>query len=177
MNEEEIWKDIEGYEGLYQISNFGRVKSFPRLGARLKEHILKVTNNNGYMRLSLAKNKTRKYFYIHVLVAKAFIPNPNKYPEVNHIDENKSNNHVDNLEWCNKSYNANYGNRNKLISLHSAMLRPVLQFDLNGNFIKEYSSIREAVKELKIRSSGISNCCAGRYSKSGGYKWRYKEEK
>lgn len=172
----EIWKDIEGYEGLYQISNFGRVKSLKWNHSNIIK-TLKLSNNGGYIRTSLFKNKAEKRFYVHVLVAQAFIPNPNKYPEVNHIDENKSNNHVDNLEWCNKSYNANYGNRNKLISIHSAMLRPVLQFDLKGNFIKEYPSIAEAVEELKIRSSGISNCCAGRYSKSGGYKWRYKEEK
>ena len=115
--------------------------------------------------------------YVHDLVAEAFIPNPNHYTKINHIDENKGNNFYLNLEWCDKKYNSNYGNRNKLISQNSAMLRPIFQYDLEGNFIKEDPCITSAVKELGIRSSGISNCCAGRYSQSGGYKWKYKEEK
>lgn len=173
---DEIWKDIKGFEGLYQVSNYGQIKSLKWNHSNTIK-LLTLTNNQGYMRTYLFKDKIKYSKYVHDLVAEAFIPNPNHYTEVNHIDENKENNFYLNLEWCNKKYNSNYGNRNKLISQNSAMLRPILQYDLGDNFIKEYPCIISAVKELGIRSSGISNCCAGRYSQSGGYKWKYKEEK
>ena len=109
----EIWKDIEGYEGLYQVSNKGRIKSlnYKRTG---KEGILKgKADKNGYLIVFLYKNRKPKPFLIHRLVAEAFIPNVNDLPEVNHIDENKENNHVENLEWCTRKYNMNYGTRTK----------------------------------------------------------------
>ena len=103
----EIWENIEGYEGQYQISNYGRVKSFKNG----KEQIIKGNiNQKGYCIVDLYKNKEKKHFQVHRLVAKAFIPNPNNYPIVNHKDENPSNNRVDNLEWCTPKYNSNYGN-------------------------------------------------------------------
>ncbi len=119
----EIWKDIKGYEGLYQISNYGRVKSIPRTKkhsyngiAHLKEKILKPIYINGYQRVSLCKNSKATYMFVHKLVANAFIKNPNNYPEINHIDENKANNIYNNLEWCTHSYNINYGTRNERVS-------------------------------------------------------------
>ena len=109
----EIWKDIEGYEGLYQISNLGRVKSFPRKGTHTtKERIIKFAKSNkGYLIAILKNNDVQKAFSVHRLVAKAFIPNPNNLPQVNHKDENKENNNVNNLEWCNNWYNSHYGTR------------------------------------------------------------------
>ena len=107
----EIWKDIKGYEGLYQVSNLGRVKSL-RKNIIMKEAL----KEERYLSITLHKNKTRKSFYIHRLVAQAFVSNPNNYPEVNHKDENKQNNQMDNLEWCTPKYNANYGTRNKRLS-------------------------------------------------------------
>ena len=110
---QEIWKDIEGYEGLYQVSNLGIVKSLPRqyknrkCNERIKSPSLA---GKGYYRVSLCKNGIIKYYYIHQLVAKTFIPNPNNYKLVNHKDENKLNNCVDNLEWCDYKYNLNYNN-------------------------------------------------------------------
>lgn len=110
----EIWKDIEGYEGLYQVSNKGRIKSlnYRRTG---KEGMLKgKPDKNGYLIVFLYKKGEKpKPFLIHRLVAKGFIPNVNDLPEVNHIDENKENNHVENLEWCDRKYNMNYGTRTK----------------------------------------------------------------
>lgn len=98
----EEWKDITGYEGLYQVSNLGRVR---RSGKILKGGY----NNKGYHTINLCKNGISKSFFVHRLVAIAFIPNPNNFPIVNHKDENPKNNCVDNLEWCTKSYNATYG--------------------------------------------------------------------
>lgn len=110
----EIWKDIEGYEGLYQVSNFGLVKSLPKLTKNnhiSKEKILKpIQNESGYFSVVLYKNKQRKRYKIHRLVAITFLNNTNNYCEVNHKDENKSNNHVNNLEWCSRKYNMTYGN-------------------------------------------------------------------
>ena len=112
----EIWKDIEGYEGLYQVSNKGRIKSlnYRRTG---KERVLSSSpTSSGYLVVCLYKNKKPKPFLIHRLVAEAFIPNSDNLPEVNHKDENKLNNRVENLEWCDREYNINYGNRNEKAS-------------------------------------------------------------
>ncbi len=110
----EIWKDIEGYEGLYQVSNLGDVRSLKYAGGN-KVKILKQGNVNGYKRVSLHKNNKQKNYFVHRLVAMTFIPNPNNLPLVNHKDENKTNNSVDNLEWCTQKYNINYGSAIKKV--------------------------------------------------------------
>ena len=119
---EEIWRDIKGFEGLYQISNLGRVKSVGRVIMRVssyytvREKILRVgIDKNGYNRVVLCSAKTLKTFLVHRLVAEAFLPNPNNLLFINHKDENPSNNNVENLEWCSHLYNMNYGNRNNKI--------------------------------------------------------------
>ena len=111
MEEKEIWADIVGYEGLYMVSSLGNIKS-------LKKGLIRKQsdNGNGYKCISLYKNNKSKTFYVHRLVAQAFIPNPNNLPQVNHKDENPSNNCVNNLEWCDSKYNSNYGNHNKKLS-------------------------------------------------------------
>ena len=108
----EEWKDIKGFEGIYQISNYGRVKSLGNSKNR-KEKILKqVINNDGYLHIGLHKNGKKKDYLIHRLVAQEFLPNPYNYQEVNHIDEDRKNNYVLNLEWCSRQYNINYGSHN-----------------------------------------------------------------
>ena len=113
----EIWKEIEGYEGLYQVSNLGRVKSLDRYVLRngnslfVKGIVLSQLNNRGYLAVRLCNSGKYKNYLVHRLVANAFIHNDNNYYEINHIDENKHNNHVDNLEWCDRKYNVNYGSR------------------------------------------------------------------
>lgn len=180
---DEIWKDIKGYEGLYQVSNYGNVKSLEKINCTnkkylslcylRKERILKpIKNYRGALRVILAINGKKSAFYIHRLVANAFIPNPDNLPQVNHKDENVKNNKVDNLEWCTAQYNSNYGNRNNKILKH--IKKPILQYNLDGKFIKEYESITQASKETKIPISSISaNCCKQR-DKTNGYVFKFK---
>ena len=149
-------------------------------------------NEDGYLRIPLSKSNERKKYSIHRLVAQAFIPNPNNLPQVNHKDENKTNNFVflkkddtvdlgkSNLEWCDGKYNKNYGTRNKRIAekqLNSPKFSiPVLQIDVNtGRVISDYQSTMEAERRLNIFHCNISACCKGKRKTAGGYKWRYKE--
>ena len=109
----EIWKDVVDFEGLYQVSNKGRIRSL-KYG---KEKILKlVRTHNGYLRICLIKNGEKKMCLVHRLVSQVFLPNPQNLPDVNHKNEDKTNNNVNNLEWCDKKYNSNYGTRNQRIS-------------------------------------------------------------
>ena len=112
----EIWKDIKGYEDLYQISNYGEVKSLEKKAgfSTRKEKILKQhLDKDGYVKVYLCKNNKVKFLSVHRLIAEAFIPNPNNFPQINHKDENKQNNKIENLEWCTCKYNINYGTRTK----------------------------------------------------------------
>ena len=171
----EIWKDISGYEGLYQVSNLGRVKSLPRKGTRTrKERILKELTSRKYLSINLYKDGQLKTFTIHRLVAEAFIENTNNLPEVNHKDENKLNNIADNLEWCTRSYNINYKNRNKKAAEKLSLM--VMQFDKQFRLIRIYDSLTEAYKETKIPYSNICKCCKRERKTAGGYFWRYLNE-
>ena len=116
MIEQEIWKDVKNYEGLYQISNLGRVKSMSKFAgfSYRKERILKTSlDKDGYVKVTLCKNNRTRFLSIHRLLAECFIPNSNNYPQINHKDENKQNNDLSNLEWCTCKYNINYGTRTK----------------------------------------------------------------
>lgn len=119
MNSEEIWKPVVGYEGLYEVSSYGRVRSldrYDRMNRFCEGRILKLCANRlGYLKAGLCSNDKKKQYLVHRLVAEAFIPNPNNLPIINHKDENPSNNNVDNLEWCTAKYNSNYGTRNDRI--------------------------------------------------------------
>lgn len=170
---DEIWKDIEGYEGLYQVSNLGRVKSL-NFNHTNEEKILKPKKERkGYLRIGIYKNNIQKYYSVHRLVAEAFLSNTNNFPEVNHRDENKENNCVSNLEWCDKKYNCNYGTRNK--RRVEKQSKQVFQLDLQGNFIKEWESTMECGRNGFIQSQ-ISLCCNGKRNKHKGYIWKYKKD-
>lgn len=167
----EIWKDIKEYEGLYQVSNFGRVKSL-KFG---KEKVMSpVLHTRGYLNIELSNKGLRKVKKIHRLVAEAFIPNPKNFPQVNHKDENKTNNSVDNLEWCTSQYNCHYGTRIKRFSDNKK--KKIYQFDLNGNFIKEWKSAVDIEKETGLEKSNIRCCCRGEIKKAYGFIWRYIDE-
>lgn len=169
MSDMEIWKDVEGYEGLYQVSNMGRVKSLKYD----KEKIIKsCKNSRGYLIVNLYKDKKMKDHKVHRLVAQAFLPNPNNLPQVNHKNEIKTDNRVDNLEYCDSSYNNNYGSRTERAV--KAKSKPVLQFTKDGEFIRKWESATQVSRELGFNQSSISNCCKGKIYKSvGGYKWCY----
>ena len=178
---QEIWKDIEGYEGLYEVSNLGRVRSLDRVvvysnGRKClyKGRILKPANNTvGYFFCVLCKNGQKKKKYIHRLVAEAFIPNPDNLPEVNHRDEVKTNNHVENLEWCDGKYNKNYGTCQQRRAEKRS--KPVLQLDINtGRVISEYPSLIETGKQTGFSVGNISACCRGICNTAYGFKWQYK---
>ncbi len=172
----EKWKDVFGYEGLYKVSNTGKIFS-------VKKHIeMKLQLDvYGYKIVTLYKNKKHKTYKVHRLVAIAFIPNQNKQSQVNHIDENKTNNNVCNLEWCSSNYNANFGNRNKNISKKQKnridQVKSVMQITSDGRLVAEFESVREAERKTGIFRSNIIACCKGkkRYPKAGGFVWKYND--
>ena len=172
MEEKEIWKDIEGFEGMYQISNRGNVKSlnYNKTG---KERILKPNKvSHGYLQVQLHQDGKAKNYYVHRLVAAAFCDNPHGFKEVNHIDEDKTNNCADNLEFCSKSYNNNYGTRNKRIAEKRS--KPVIAIDKRTGLILEFLSALEAEKETGINNGNIIKCCKGKLNSCGGFYWMYK---
>ena len=171
----EYWKDINGYEGLYQVSNYGRVRSLPRKTTSGK--ILTQFISRGYYKVVLCKDNIKKNWNVHKLVAIAFVPNPNNYTDINHKDENKLNNIATNLEWCSKSYNQRYGTRNKrmLVSRNGCNKeKPVFQLDMEGSLIKEWISATEASRILNINRESIRRCCIGKRKTAGGFIWKYK---
>jgi len=182
MNKTE-WKPIKEFEGYY-INKEGQVKSI-RSFKGTKEKILKNSKNRqGYKTISMMKNGKVHTKTLHRLLAKAFIPNPQNYPCINHIDGNILNNSLENLEWCTYGYNEKEAYRiglkkgawcNKKNNEHPRSKR-VIQYDLNGNLLKTWESASEVERQLKILVSSISQCCSGINKSAGGYKWRYENE-
>ena len=182
----EEWRDIKGYEGLYQVSSLGRVKSLNYRHTN-REKILKYgKNNRGYLHVNLCKKGTIKSFQIHRLVAESFIFNPNNYKEVNHKDENKQNNRVDNLEWCDRKYNINYGTRNKKLSesikgSKHYKSRKVLCITTGRRF----NTIKEAAEYYYIDSYiNIIKCCKEKRKSAGKHPvtgekliWKYIDDR
>ena len=158
-------KDVVGYESLYAVTSCGRVWSYKR-----QKFLKPSADKDGYFQVSLHKNGKRKTYKVHRLVAEAYIPNTNNLPQINHKDECKTNNCLQNLEWCNAKYNNNYGTHNER-SANSRKI-PILQYDLNGNFIREWSSAADVGREVK---SNICHCLNGDRKTAYGYKWIYKE--
>lgn len=188
---EEIWKGIKNYEGLYQVSNKGNIKSLARIdyhNHHIKERILKpVANNNGYVIVCLYKDGKGKRFTVHRIVAMSFLENSNNYTEINHKDEDKTNNCVENLEWCTHKQNINYGTRNeRACKKHSektkqkmsvAHSKPVLQIDpVTNKIIKEWKSAKEVFEKLGFYQNAISSCCLGKHKTCGGFIWKFKNE-
>ena len=156
-------KDIKDYEGLYAITRDGRVWSY-RSNKFLKPRLVR-----GYHQVILCKEGKGKTYYIHRLVAKVFIPNPDNKPQVNHLDENKLNNSVSNLEWATAKENSNYGTRTERSNKKRS--KPVYCIELD----KTFYGAREAARELGLHNSSIIKCCKGKLKTTGGYHWRYAE--
>lgn len=173
----EIWKSVVGYEGSYEVSSYGNVRSVTRKvrtgknytrtvkGKILRQHV----SRNGYKFLSLCKNGKYTGCFVHVLVAKAFLPNPNNYPIVNHKSQEKTDNRVENLEWCTYLYNNTYG------GLNEKKMKPVDQFTADGLLVKSYKSLTDAAMENGYMIGNISNCCRGVIKQYKGYKWSYRK--
>ena len=191
----EVWRDIQGYKGKYQVSSQGRVRSLTRLitnklgvSRLVQGHIMKATKNrSGYYIVDLCQNGTIRHYQVHRLVASAFIPNPIDLPVINHRDENPVNNRTNNLEWCTVKYNNNYGHHNirndrcyrngrkrvkKLRYPHH--FRQVKQIAPDGSVVHIWSSIKAATK-AGYGESNISRCCNKKswYKTHKGYKWQY----
>lgn len=162
----EVWKDVVGYEGLYKVSNKGRVVSMTT-GKQMRLSV----HPKGYIMCGLTKNKKQMMHRVHRLVAMAFIPNPNNYPQVNHKDEIKGNNCVENLEWCTDAYNRHYGKTAERTA--KAHQKQVDQYSVEGEFIKTWEGIKTASDTLHLSSSHITDCCKGRLNKTGGFIWKY----
>ena len=158
-------KDIKGYEGLYAITSCGKVWSY-----RSKKFLKSCKQSTEYLAITLCKDGTRKSYTIHRLVAEAYLPNPNNLPQVNHKDENKTHNYINNLEWCDNTYNINYGTRNKRVG--RARSKTVICVETNI----VYYSPTEVEQTLGIDASSIHKCCKGKRHTAGGYHWRYDNE-
>jgi hypothetical protein len=160
----EIWETVPGYRGKYEVSNLGRVRSY---GVIISQRV----GSYGYYRVNLYIGKLKKTVPVHRLVAKAFIPNPNNLPQVNHIDEDKKNNRVDNLEWCDNYYNTHYGGAIKRAA--EGRSKPVVQMDIDGTYIATHQSMLSAARALGIDPANVSACCTKRQRYTHGYKFDY----
>ena len=196
----EIWRDIKGYEGLYQVSNYGNVRSMNYSRTkRVKE--LKLNKTNGYLRVILRKDKQSTSRAVHRLVAEAFIPNINDLPEVNHKDECKTNNNVDNLEWCTRVYNINYGTANKrraetrikngtVWKNHFTPFtnkeicarggraknkkKKIIQCNLDGTLVREWESAKDT-EAFGFDSATVTKCCKEKRKTHKSFIWKYKD--
>jgi len=182
---QEQWRDIAGYEGRYQVSDQGRVRrtaceitqgnGHSEITYSIPPRLLRSFESNcSYQRIGLRMNGQRKYYNVHRLVAQAFVPNPSNLPEVNHKNEDKSDNRAENLEWVTSEQNCNHGTRNKRISDNTSRSRRVLRMTQCGSEVKEYKSISAASRETGISVASIGGVCRGEHHTAGGYKWQYK---
>ena len=163
--ENEVWKDLVGFEGLYEVSNLGQIRSMPRRGTRggiMSGH----ADAKGYINITLRKDGQQFTQKLHRLIAITFIPNPDNLPDINHKDEDKRNNRVDNLEWCSAKYNNGYGTRTLRCG------KPVVCVETG----KRYDGAKWAANELNLDPSSITKCVKNPQSTCGGYHWRYAEE-
>lgn len=169
----EIWKPVKGYEGLYVISNLGRIKSFARPwdNRTLKDRIMRqYVGKTGYFNVRLCKNSRTKLCKTHRLVAEAFIDNPHHYPVINHKDGNKLNNNVSNLEWCTYSHNIKHAYDHGL-----RKIKRIAQVNGDGSLVREWRRVSEASRETGTNLSHIWDCCNNKRDSAGGYIWQYIE--
>lgn len=178
----EMWKDIKGYEGIYQISNFGNVCSLNYGKRGYAKNLVPKVNNCGRLWVELFNNGVKRQFLIHRLVGEAFIPNPDNLPQINHIDENPKNNCVENLEWCTNEYNIRYFRerhpshariRKNTERYNRRLDKPVNQIDRGGNVVKQWKDARTVVVEMGFNQWSITQCCDGKRHTAYGFRWQY----
>lgn len=197
----EVWKDIPNYEGLYQVSNLGNIKSNQKkiyksngkafMNVLRKERILKKSIRQGYYAVKLYKDNNKKTIPVHRIVAKTFLKNNENKPCVNHIDGNKLNNNVSNLEWCTYSENTLHAYKNGLQKItekqrencremsrlgNEKNKKKVNQYEKNGTFIKQWECISDVYRDLNIKTTSISACCKRKRKTAGGFIWKYANE-
>ena len=172
---EEVWRDVKGYEGLYQVSNMGRVKSLgrkDRFGRVIKERILEpAVTHNGYLRVGLHVDGKRKMLRVHRLVCEAFHENPDNKSEVNHVNEDKTDNRACNLEWSTRTENCNHGSRNERVA--KALSKPIGQFSLDGKLIKVWQSACEARRQTGFDEGYVGAVARGKFKQAYGFIWKY----
>ena len=180
MTDIEIWKtavyDGEIYEELYKVSNWGRIMSLNYNGTGKPRLLKPGKSKDGYLRVVLSKNKEKKTCKVHRLIAQTFIPNPENKSEVNHIDEDKTNNGVENLEWSTPKENSNHGTRNERMRktlTNGKLSKTVLQLSLSGDLIREWDSVAECGRN-GFNTSHICACCNGKRKTHKGFRWEYK---
>lgn len=167
----ETWKNIKGYEGLYQVSNMGRVKSLERKGRKSERILKQAVTHDGYLRVGLYAGGKQKTLKVHRLVCEAFHENPDNKPEVNHIDEDKTNNNAANLEWCTRRENVNHGSRNE--RTRKTESKSVGQYTLDGELIKIWPSTIEAQRQAGFDCGHISKVANGERKTHKGFVWKY----
>jgi hypothetical protein len=166
---DEVWKPCPDFENKYLISNYGRIKSIGNTNSCKRIGFIKLhkkNGRNGYMQVRLYDRPKAKTIEVHTLVAKAFVPNPNNLPTVNHKDENKTNNYYKNLEWCDNKYNTRY-----------SMAKKVDVYTKDGDFVETLDAFSDAVKKYNIPSGNVSRCCMRHYNTKSGFTFRYNGEK
>lgn len=171
------WRQVVGYEGLYEVSDSGKVRSTNHItnGVHVPSKELKPYMSDRYYRVKLYKDGKPKMAMVHRLVAQAFVDNPHKLPQVNHMNGNREDNSAANLEWCTASENQKHAIRTGLKDPENtvkATRKKVLQLDMSGNVINEWRSLSDAASALGLQVSNISHCCKGRIGSTGGYKWQ-----
>ena len=177
VDENQIWKDVPGYEGLYKVSDQGKVQSV--CGIWGKHTINGFEHKSGYMKVALYKDGIKKTFPLHRVVASAFLENPGNKEQVNHKDGNKKNNSVKNLEWCTQEENQRHAfaiglNRGRK-GVENANHRAVIQYDKKMNKIADWEYMSKIQEKLGINVSNVCNCCKGKIKSVGGFIFRYKE--
>lgn len=172
----EEFRPVNGFEGLYEVSNIGRLYSLNYDGTGMRKEIKCGRNKDGYRQCMLYQDGCKYGKKLHRIVAEAFIPNPLQLPQVNHLDENKDNNSVENLEWCSIKQNANHGTRNQRIAEKLSIInqKPVESIDKYGH-VTRYDSATKAALETKAGQANITACCKCRRNSAGGLRWRYAE--
>ena len=193
----EKWVPIKGYEGYYEVSSEGNVRSVDRVIRYKNGHYQKFKSRTlkpkitmqGYEQVDLSKNNKVKQVKVHRLVAENFVSNPYGKPQINHIDGIKLNNNVRNLEWCTAEYNMNYGTAmqraketyashydRSAIAKNNAIKKKVIQYTLDGKYIKEWDSLTDIQNELGFCRSNISKCCEGKYKQANNFIWKFKKD-